>query len=317
MELIERRIEKVINPHSLVFLIQRDCRQETDFSIDILLFLLRYSFLLTDKTQDHYFFKRDYSNHGDISTQNPNGARYLDPKYSRWLSTDPAFGEYVPSAGKSNEADKLPGMGGIFNSVNLSLYHYAGNNPIKYVDPDGREDEIGSKTETWYAKEFLVVTGIDVRAGTKGSTTMNGKAVVSFSNDDNEIFIKVYDVLIEHSYGFYCSGGATGSFTEYSRTFKEGVSKEDVIKSFEGIFGSKNEGLGTVSVGVTFSISTDTYDIDQDGWVGFSRGFSASIGSPVNFGIQFSVYRDPSKPNNEFSDHPEWFPWKFPKRLKC
>jgi hypothetical protein len=30
-------------------------------------------------------------------------------------------------------------MGGIFNLVNLHVYHYAGNNPVKYVDPDGRD----------------------------------------------------------------------------------------------------------------------------------------------------------------------------------
>jgi hypothetical protein len=28
-------------------------------------------------------------------------------------------------------------MGGIFNLVNLHVYHYAGNNPVKYVDPTG------------------------------------------------------------------------------------------------------------------------------------------------------------------------------------
>ena len=72
------------------------------------------------------------------------GARYLDAKYSRWLSTDPAVGEYIPQAPVNDEARKhnqnLPGMGGIFNIVNLQLYHYAGNNPVKYVDPDGREE---------------------------------------------------------------------------------------------------------------------------------------------------------------------------------
>ncbi|EMB39889.1 RHS repeat-associated core domain-containing protein [Treponema denticola ATCC 33520] len=71
------------------------------------------------------------------------GARYLDPKYSRWLSGDPALNDYIPQAPVNDEAKKhnenLPGMGGVFNVVNLHVYHYAGNNPVKYVDPDGKK----------------------------------------------------------------------------------------------------------------------------------------------------------------------------------
>ena len=66
------------------------------------------------------------------------GARYLDPKYSRWLSGDPALGEYIPSAGA--DSSKLAGMGGVYNTVNLHLYHYAGNNPLRYTDPTGAFD---------------------------------------------------------------------------------------------------------------------------------------------------------------------------------
>lgn len=70
------------------------------------------------------------------------GAMYLDAKYSRRISTDTALGEYIPKAPIDEEAKKynrnLPGMGGVFNVVNLQLYHYAGNNPVKYIDSDGR-----------------------------------------------------------------------------------------------------------------------------------------------------------------------------------
>lgn len=30
-------------------------------------------------------------------------------------------------------------MGGLYNYINSNLYHYAGNNPVKYTDPDGNE----------------------------------------------------------------------------------------------------------------------------------------------------------------------------------
>lgn len=62
------------------------------------------------------------------------GARYLDPRYSRWISTDPALGEYIPKI--NTDISKLP-AGGVYDCLNLNLYHYVGNNPIVYTDPTG------------------------------------------------------------------------------------------------------------------------------------------------------------------------------------
>ena len=74
------------------------------------------------------------------------GARYLDPRTSRWLSVDPAIwqGDFLPSAPNSDAARRrnqnLPGQGGVFNTINLHVFNYGNNNPVRYVDPDGRFD---------------------------------------------------------------------------------------------------------------------------------------------------------------------------------
>jgi len=75
------------------------------------------------------------------------GARYYDAKLSRWISADPplARGDYLPVPPVNDKAkeqnSKLPGMGGVFNTINLDAYHYAGQNPVKLLDPDGNWDD--------------------------------------------------------------------------------------------------------------------------------------------------------------------------------
>ena len=78
------------------------------------------------------------------------GARYLDSKYSRWISIDPALGKYTSKDYKGTS-------GGIYNSINLNLYNYGNNNPIKYKDLDGNEIYDSSMTYEEFAKILLDV----------------------------------------------------------------------------------------------------------------------------------------------------------------
>ena len=197
------------------------------------------------------------------------GARYLDAKYSRWLSADPAVGEYIPVAPTDDNArkhnEKLPGMGGVFNVVNFQLYHYAGNNPVKYVDPDGRTtyyDDYGRQTSDPYA-----VTGKKMgetpylsalRAYEKiKSTVVNANLMGKKYNDTGDIpfvcttFVKEVLVLLKLDVNSYLPGG---------QKVKDSINKltNELIKANDGE--NPSEGL---------YVFYHLYDDGENGHTGF------------------------------------------------
>ncbi|HEX6682415.1 MAG TPA: SpvB/TcaC N-terminal domain-containing protein, partial [Candidatus Limnocylindrales bacterium] len=57
------------------------------------------------------------------------GARYYDPRTGAWQSPEPMLESYM---------DGSQG-GGVFSSINLATYTYANHNPVRLIDPDGRQ----------------------------------------------------------------------------------------------------------------------------------------------------------------------------------
>ena len=65
------------------------------------------------------------------------GARYLEPKLSRWMSADPAgFGLVNPM--EQNNEGKLKAKQDYSTVEVLNWYSYVSNNLIRYIDPTGK-----------------------------------------------------------------------------------------------------------------------------------------------------------------------------------
>jgi RHS repeat-associated protein len=81
------------------------------------------------------------------------GARYLDPRFSKWVTADPALGSYLPGVASLNSS--LPGRGGAFRPANLAVYGYSHQNPATLFDPNGLEPE--SNSHGWFVSGLLGV----------------------------------------------------------------------------------------------------------------------------------------------------------------
>jgi len=82
-------------------------------------------------------------------------------------------------------------MGGIFNYVNMHVYHYGGNNPVKYVDPDGRFSLIIDRLKR-FGSEVVVINNLqDALRITAGREVTNARRNIFTIMNSR----KVYDTL--------------------------------------------------------------------------------------------------------------------------
>ena len=184
------------------------------------------------------------------------GARYLDPRTSRWLSVDPAMGEYIPLAPINDDAKKhnenLPGMGGIFNYVNFHVYHYAGNNPVKLIDPDGRDfynltnyDIVVKSENEGYA---LVRPGEVFRGKIDGAVILETETVIKVSALECDPAIHVFAVVNNGEVAAYLLGTESININDRNDALKalannllgrqeeySGIYENEAVQNYPGI----------------------------------------------------------------------------------
>ena len=103
------------------------------------------------------------------------GARYYEPRLSRWMSADPAGWELIN-----------PNRRGHFVIEAANWYAYAGNNPVKYVDPTGMWD---------------IAILIEGEVAASGGGDLSGGIVFDIDDPDESGFIGSGGVAIGLAYG--------------------------------------------------------------------------------------------------------------------
>ncbi|MEL3909369.1 MAG: hypothetical protein P1P64_10250 [Treponemataceae bacterium] len=184
------------------------------------------------------------------------GARYLDPKYSRWLSGDPAIGEYIPQAGA--DASKLPN-GGVYNTTNLQVFNYGNNNPIKYNDPTG---EIPTPYEAAIMAEHIYT-------GKSGDVLEGGWTltdVYALNDKGGSGAIGVYLRPLENG------------VVEFALVNKGTTNEEDWYQNIYQVFGASNDMKKSIKFAKYFVNRHDGAEVTM---IGHSKGGAEAAGNAL------------------------------------
>ncbi|MCW3840482.1 polymorphic toxin-type HINT domain-containing protein [Micromonospora yasonensis] len=159
------------------------------------------------------------------------GARYYDPRTQVWQSADPVLENYLE--GTPN--------GGVYASMNLALYTYAYNNPIRLGDPDGRfpwNRVLGGVKLVGGVAEAAAGVALGAATSWTGVGAVAGGAVA----------VHGVDVAISGARQLF-SGEETSSFTSQGLQ-AAGVSKQnaELIDAGISIVGSAGAGVATSAI---------------------------------------------------------------------
>lgn len=131
------------------------------------------------------------------------GARYYEPRLSIWMSVDP-LSSYNPF----NNENYIDGEhnGGVYNNMNLGIYSYCYQNPIKLKDPDGRQvvavHGTNSDNSTWKQRQQITDYAAKKFGNTKGYFGFNwsgGNYASSRTKAAYELISKIKDIRPRYS----------------------------------------------------------------------------------------------------------------------
>jgi len=188
------------------------------------------------------------------------GARYLNPKTSRWVSGDPAGWELInPNRENVN----------VIESINW--YSYTSNNPVKYVDPTGMEGEYTIDLTQYENQDFQIDFYVDnnedpITARFDGETYSIGEDLVigdsvpfdaDFSvPEGSSLEIKGDDstTFKMHSTGDVNLPESIGEFNKYvqSDNYKQALKEEQKMQGYSNLGVAGLEIAGGLFLGSKF-----------------------------------------------------------------
>ena len=187
--------------------------------------------------RDYYPFGEDYTSAGsetdytftgkekDASELYYFGARYYDARIGRWLSVDPLAGKY-------------PG---------LSPYNYVADNPLKFIDPNGKEIKNPKKYVLGNPNVEKALKALDAKIAEMKNLKSEDFVIVISGGDrykkDGKIYSSSDNKEIEGSHkksAHLISSGARGIDFKMLDS-KSKISKEDIEKAWKKLGYSQYE----------------------------------------------------------------------------